>query len=397
MNRILFCSPVPLDARLGMGKHWLELAEAFRQLAWDAQIVGPEDIAGGPISVSHDSFPLLLRNFLRRIAAAYDVVEYDHAYLPYPRSDFPPKPLFVARCMLLQHDLLTSALPSPPSLTSWLRHALSARRRRRWLSRVVALTDATVRQADVTAVSNDRDAIALARHGAEPDSIVISPPGLTAQRVRDFASLPDGVPERPVVGFVGTFDPRKGMREFPELVDRVAREVPGVTFRLLGTAGMVRDAHGVRRCFPRRMWPRLEIHPRYEPDELPGLLAGVSVGVFPTRVEGFGYGLLEMLASAIPVVAYDAAGPGAILTPELVVPIGDVTALISRVNRLLADPARLLATRRWARRRAMQFTWARIGERTARAYENQLAQRAACGSGGSARNNLVRRPDGVLR
>ena len=92
----------------------------------------------------------------------------------------------------------------------------------------------------------------------------------------------------------------------PILVDRVVRQVPGVIFRLLGTAGLVRDADGVRRYFPRRLWPRLEICPRYDPNELPGLLAGVSIGVFPSRVEGSPYGVLEMLAWAIPVIAYDA-------------------------------------------------------------------------------------------
>jgi glycosyltransferase involved in cell wall biosynthesis len=375
-----------------MGRHWVELAEAFRQLAWDVQIVGPDEIAGRPLRVDQESFSPVLRNFLRRSAAPYDVVEYDHAYLPYSRSDFPPEPLFVARCMLLHHDLLKIPLPPAPGLSSWLRYALRARRRRRWFRRVVALTDATVRQADVTTVSNDRDAIALARHGAALDRIVVSPPGMTPKRLREFAGVCEALPELPVVGFVGTFDPRKGMREFPELVDRVAREVPGVTFRLLGTAGLVRDAQGVRRCFPRRLRPRLDIHPRYEPDELPGLLAGVSVGVFPSRVEGFGYGLLEMLASAIPVVAYDAAGPSAILTPELIVPIGDIVALSGRVSRLLADPARLEAARRWARIRASQFTWDRIGEQTARAYGDRLTQRAASRSRGSAPNDLDERP-----
>jgi glycosyltransferase involved in cell wall biosynthesis len=379
MKRILFCSPVPLDRRLGMGRWWLELAEAFRQLDWEAQIAGPDEVAGGPIRVSQETFPPVLRNFLHRNAAGYDVVEYDHAYLPYSRSDFAPCPLFVARCMLLHHDFLNAPLPPRPGLASWLRHALRARRRRRWVAQVVAQTDTTVRQADLTAVGNDRDAIALVRHGAEPTRIVVSPPGLTAQRLRDFAALPADVPERPVVGFVGTFDPRKGMREFPEIVDRVACQVAGVRFRLLGTAGLVPDADGVRRSFPRRLRQLLEIYPRYEPDELPRLLAGVSIGVFPSRVESFGYGVLEMLAAAIPVIAYDAAGPSAMLAPEFIVPIGALGAMTCCVNRLLADPGRLQAARGWARSRAAQFTWDRVGEQTVRAYEDRLAQRAAPG------------------
>jgi len=224
-------------------------------------------------------------------------------------------------------------------------------------------------------VSNDRDAEALVKNGADKDRIAVLPLGITAERLRQFATVSVGVPDRPVVGFVGTFDPRKGMCEFPDLVDRVARQVPGVTFRLLGTAGMVRDADGVRRYFPRRLWPRLEIYPRYDPNELPGLLAGVSIGVFPSRVEGSPYGVLEMLASAIPVIAFDAPGPNVMLTPDFLVPVGDTTALASGVIGLFADPAGLQVARRWARSRALEFNWERIGEETARVYENRLAQR----------------------
>ncbi len=375
MKRILFCSPVPVDPRLGMAKLCLELAESLRGVGWETHAVGPDEIAGGPTLASPETFPTALRDYLRRNAAGYDVIEYDHAYLPYPRSDFAPGPLFVARCMLLHHHFLTTPLPPAPGLQSWLRHALNARRRRRWLTRVVAQTDATVRHADLTIVSNDRDAAALVRNGADPDRIAVLPLGLTSQRLRQFAAVPDVVPDRPVVGFVGTFDPRKGMREFPSLVGRVARRVPGVTFRLLGTAGLVRDADGVRRYFPRRLWPRLEIYPRYDPNELPSLLAGVSIGVFPSRVESFGYGVLEMLASSIPVIAFDAPGPNVILTPEFLVPIGDSTTLASRVIDLFADPAGLQVARRWARNRALKFNWERIGEQTARAYEDRLAQR----------------------
>lgn len=210
---------------------------------------------------------------------------------------------------------------------------------------------------------------------------------MTAKRRRQFAAVPDALPERPVVGFVGTFDPRKGMCEFPDLVDRVARQVPGVTFRLLGTAGLVRDADGVRRYFPRGLWPRFEIYSRYDPDELPGLLAGVSIGQVPSRVESFGYGLLEMLASAIPVIAYVAAGPNVMLTPEFLVPIGDTATLTSRVNGLFADPAGLQVARRWARSRALEFTRERIGERTARTYEDRLAQRTGPDRRGSGLGN----------
>lgn len=374
MKRILFCSPVPLDPRLGVGKHWLELVDSFRGLGWEARAVGPDEIAGLPTRATMETFPPVLRDYLRRTAADYDVVEYDHAYLPFPRSDFPPGPLFVARCMLLHHHFLTTPIPLAPRLRSWVSHALNARRRRRWLGRMVAQTDVTVRNADLTVVSNDRDAAALVRNGADLERIAVLPLGLSRERLRQFAAVPDAVPDRPVVGFVGTFDPRKGMCEFSGLVDRVARQVPGVTFRLLGTAGLVPDADGVRRYFPRRLWPRLGIVPRYDPDDLPGLLAGVSVGVFPSRVESFGYGVLEMLAAAVPVIAYDAPGPHVMLSPEFLVPVGAVGELADRAAALLVDPILLLAHRRAARERSRCFDWEDIACRTADRYRAELAR-----------------------
>ena len=112
---------------------------------------------------------------------------------------------------------------------------------------------------------------------------------------------------------------------------------------------MVPDADSVRGYFSRRLWPRLEIYPRYDPNELPGLLDGVSVGVFPSRVEGFGFGVLEMLAAAVPVIAYDAPGPHAMLPGDFRVGVGDDDGMAAKVAGLLADPARLSEARRWAR------------------------------------------------
>lgn len=368
MSRILFCSQVPLDPRLGMGKHWLEMAESFRGLGWEARVVGPDEIAGGPTGASPESFPSVLRDYLRCNASNYDVVEYDHAYLPFPRSEFPPGPLFVARCMLLHHHFISTKIPAIPGLWPGIRHALNAGRRRRRLERIVAQTDATVRHADLTVVSNDRDAAALVRNGADPSRIAVLPLGLTSGRLRQFAAAPDVVPGRPVVGFVGTFDPRKGMREFPGLVERIASRVPGVTFRLLGTAGLVPDDVGVLRHFPRRLRPLLHIRPRFDPEELPVLLTGVSVGVFPSRVESFGYGVLEMLAAAVPVIAYDAPGPDVMLPEKYRVPAGAVGEMAGRICDLLADPGRLRAARLWARGRAADFDWGVIAARTSDLY-----------------------------
>lgn len=370
--RILFCSHVPLDPRLGVPKHYLELAASFQSLGWDSRVVGPETISGG----SSEGFPNALRTYLQVEADQWDVIEYDYAGLPFPRSDFPARPLMVARVMLLAHHFLTTLIPPRPRLRSRIGHLLAGWRRRGRIWAEVRSGDETVRQADLTVVSNDRDAAALAAHGADPARIAVHPPGLSAERRRAFDAVSATIPAGPpVIAFVGTFDPRKGLREFPELVRRVLTAVPGVRFRLLGTAGMVPDAAGVLAHFPRAFRPAVEVRPRFEPAELPALLAECSVGVFPSRIESFGYGVLEMQAAALPVVAYDAPGPHIQLPPALRVPVGDVRGMAERVVGLLANPARLTVERAQARERSGQFSWDEIAARTAETYLRAARER----------------------
>ena len=372
--RILFCCPTPVTLTLGASKVYLEAAEGFRRAGWQVVVIGPEEVAGGPPG---DMFtqPPRLREYLRRHASEFDVVEYEHHQLPFPRSDFPSGSLFVARSMLLTHTLASARIPPRPVFRARLGRLLKGWWERRRLGQMVRQADLTLEAADLINVCNTTERDTLVAHGHPADKICTFPFGLFPERLAAFLSDARVLPNPLVVGFVGTFDPRKGMCEFPALVDRVVCRNPEVTFRLLGTAGMVPDADGVRGYLPRRLWPRLEIYPRYDPNELPGLLAGVSVGVFPTRIEGFPFGVLEMLAAAVPVIAYDAPGPNVMLPPEYLVPVGSVGDLADRVCDLLADPDRLRAARLWARGRAASFDWERVAMDTARVYLDKQAGR----------------------
>ena len=165
----------------------------------------------------------------------------------------------------------------------------------------------TLREADLVNVTNHDDRAELARRGFDARKIEVIPHGLTRERLASFAAVSPAAPATPRVAFVGTFDARKGGADFPEIVRRVVAGVPGCKFRLLGT--QYRGSDEVMRFFPRALRPSIEVHPRFDPAELPGLLSDCSLGVFPSYFEAFGFGVLEMLAASLPVVAYDAPGP----------------------------------------------------------------------------------------
>lgn len=378
--RLLLCCHLPLTRALGGAKVFVEIADAMRGIGWTVDLVGPETYAPGlDMLRGREALGGLagsLRAYLRRHSGDYDVVDYSHEYLPFARTDFPSRPLFVARSVLLVQHLDRGLIPRSRSLRNLVGALLHGRSRRRDQHELVDRAQRTVKGADLVNVSNAADREELVRRGVADEKVVVLPYGLSDERMAALAGTRTGSSTTPVVAFVGTFDYRKGALDFAQIVARVRQDVPDVTFRLIGTQGLFSAERDVRRHFPRPLQSHIEVVPSFEPETLPGLLDGCSVGVFPSYLEGFGFGVLEMLAAGLPVVAYDAPGPPEMLPREYLVPPGDARAMGHAVAGLLRDPNRLKAAQAWAGRRAGDFRWVGVASRTADAYQAHQARRA---------------------
>lgn len=373
--RILLCPSTPISPELGASKVYIEVAEGFRRLGWDCTLAGPEEVALPRPPGDIFQQPERLRSYLLAHAADYDVVEFEHHQLPFPRRTFPSRPLLVARSVLLSLTQLAAGFPSVPNLRGRLRRLVRSGAWRRRMERIVEQTNRTFAGADLVNVCNthERDAVLAAGHVA--DKVVVLPFGLFRERLDELSPAP-AAPE-PIIAYVGTFDPRKGMNEFPALVREVLAVHPTAQFRLLGTAGLVSTSAEVLAFFPRSQRPHLTVTPRFKPSALPALLAGCSAGVFPSHCEGFPFAVLELLGAGLPVFAYDAPGAPMLLGPEFLAPRGDGVTLGRRLARLLSDPQGLGAARRAARARAEQFPWEASVRQTAELYASRVAQRSA--------------------
>jgi glycosyltransferase involved in cell wall biosynthesis len=374
--RILFCPSTPVSRRLGSSKVYIEIAEALAALGWTTSVVGPEEVAAPQPPADLFRQPGLLRDYLKRRAREFDVVEYEHHQLPYPRADFPPEVLFVARSVLLAHTQAATPLPAVPKLRARIVRLVRGDRSLPALRRSVENAERTMAAADLVNVSN-RDDFACVSAAGHAHKAILLPFGLTTTRRAELATAAERRSATPVVAFIGTFDPRKGMAEFSDIVETVLAARPDVRFKLLGTRGLVPDRAGVLSFFRRAVHANLEVVPAFEPAHTPGLLAGAWLGIFPSHVEGFPFSVLELLAAGLPVVAYRAPGPTMMLGDELLVPRGNGKELGRRVLALLADPGRLAELQAWALRRAAEFQWHDVAVATARVYEERLALRRA--------------------
>lgn len=377
--KILMLAQNRLSRKLGGPKVVLEVGDALRALGCDVTILGTDDVArelgeeptgdGAKIASQFD-------RFLRRCSGDFDVVDYDHGYLPFARSRYSANTLMVARSVLLTLHLREIRLPSD---TRWLRRlAQRVRWRKYWLQGRNALRRAeqTLREADLINVSNRDDVAFLTRRlGVTAEKIVEIPFGIPSVLAKRLSGIEAPPKSSASIIFVGTFDYRKGCLDLPRILTKVRATIPEATLTLLGARGLFSDPQKILSFFPEVDRSAVRLVMEYEPDDLPDLLSGHTAGVFPSYLEGFGIGVVEMMAAGIPVVAYAVPGPRSILDTSGLVAAGDRDALSVRILDFLAEDTDARGARRTrVQAQAQNFLWSMIGERTLATYEAHLSE-----------------------
>jgi len=193
----------------------------------------------------------------------------------------------------------------------------------------------------------------------------------------DAAALADfrrryGLGDGPVVLYVGTLQPRKGVGSLVEAFSRLARKHEDVT---LVVAGRVRPGYHPEFGSGRE---RVKVVGVVADWELPALYAASSVMVSPSLYEGFGLTVVEAMACGCPVVALKAGAlPEVAGDSALLLDSQDSAALCEAIERLLADRRFWLEMRRRGLERARRFSWTRAASLTSAVY------REALGGGGA--------------
>lgn len=184
-----------------------------------------------------------------------------------------------------------------------------------------------------------------------------------AARLRRELGLPDG----PLLGFVGRLTREKGLQELFSAYARVLVAHPSTSLVIVGPVDRDRDdsfdAVTAAGAFP-------NVRLLGQRDDVPDLLRAMSLLVHPSYREGLPVVLMEAAAAGIPAVATAIRGCRDVVTDAetgLLVPPHDDVALARAIERLLCDEQEASRMGRTARRRAEQ----RFG--IDRAYQANLA------------------------
>jgi glycosyltransferase involved in cell wall biosynthesis len=384
--KILMCCHLPLRPDLGGSKVYLEAAEAYRRHGHEVDLVGIDTIVDAvgwgerrfnlmddSLRVQH--FPKLLKRYILEKQDSYDIIEYEYLYLPFERADFSGDVVLVARSVLLLQHLQGLELPRFGGLRALAGIFFREPARRRDLQGRLNQSFECLSQADLVNVPNRRDRALLENLGLDSGKIVVQPYGLSEKRweeLRAFGERRRGHEGglHPKLVFVGTFDNRKGGVEMPRIFSELLGDHPSLKFLLLGTAGQFPDAQGVLSRFPRDLWPKIEVRPKFDNRELGDLVADCSVGIFPSHLESFGFGPLELMAAGIPTACYDVPGPPEYTPPELLAPRGDAAALRKILSRLLSDPDFHRSCLESMRASTAPFVWEQTVEPTLETYDH---------------------------
>jgi glycosyltransferase involved in cell wall biosynthesis len=278
------------------------------------------------------------RDHVRRNASHFDVIDAHHGNLPFTKRELDFGGVVAARTGGFFPFYREFERYSKRRWPGRARGKLLARPLRWWESfRIAPIYRRSLEAADLIFLQNhDEYQYVKDFWGLSRKSLVL-PCGLSSERAEALAAVRRPTSARPEIVFIGYWSLRKGSGDWAAIIARIRAQMPAIRCAFLGTAF---TSEHVLRDLGLHSAEGIRVVPSYDYAELPGLLSTPTVGAFPSYIEGFGLGVLEMLAAGLPTVAYDVPGPREMLQrldPSLLVPAGNPVALADRVVELLTS------------------------------------------------------------
>jgi glycosyltransferase involved in cell wall biosynthesis len=227
------------------------------------------------------------------------------------------------------------------------------------------------RRADLALFLNRYDlSYAVRELGVNPERARIVANGIP----EDFLNLPfeatSAAQDKPIrIALIASYILRKGLKYALPALNAILTRHPQVQVAYLGTGC---PANQVLVDYDPSVRGRVKVVPRYARTELPALLKGYQIKLFPTLMEGFSLALVEAMACGLAPIVTSTPGPLEIVQDGhdgLVVPVRDSRAMERALERLITDRALLDKLRRNAHAKVQAYSWSQIAQQRLQLYE----------------------------
>jgi D-inositol-3-phosphate glycosyltransferase len=228
-------------------------------------------------------------------------------------------------------------------------------------------------------------------YGVDPVRIEIVPCGVDISifrpQDRQQARRRLGLPEGPILLFIGRLQPLKGIDTLLRCTRVVRRRHDDIKVLIVGGGVDSDDPHErqererlhtlVRQLDLARHVQFIDAQPQ---EQLAYYYAASDVLVMPSHYESFGMVVLEAMACGTPVVASHVGGLASTVLPGqtgFLAPVGNVQAFARSVEQLISTPELWQSMSKAAHLRAQAYTWPRIMKRTLQLYRGLQRQYTA--------------------
>jgi glycosyltransferase involved in cell wall biosynthesis len=282
-----------------------------------------------------------------------------------------------AGTVLTIHDMTTHLFPEWHVATNTAMHAAKERFAATRANQIVAVSEATKRDV-VQHLDVPPERVSVVYEAAD-ERFRPHTPDEIAPVVERYGLRPGGY-----ILSVGTLEPRKN---YEWLVEAYALSVE-CSATVASSAGVPKPINGLPELViaggrgwgfepilaaPERFGVAGRVHflGKVPDEDLPALMAGASLFVYPSLYEGFGLPPLEAMASGVPVVVAKSSS-----LPEVIGDAGvlcdprDPADIAQRMTEVLGNPQLATRLREAGLRRAAQFSWGRTARETLAVYES---------------------------
>jgi glycosyltransferase involved in cell wall biosynthesis len=229
----------------------------------------------------------------------------------------------------------------------------------------------SLREADLALFSNRIDLkYAVERLNVQPQRAATFVNGVPEELIGlPYEATPIDDMDTIRIAQLGSYIPRKGVRYGAQALNQILTRHSQVMISFLGTGCTEAEVYN---DFEPSIRDRVKVIPRYSRDDLPTLLQGHHIKLFPTLSEGFSVALVEAMACGLLPVTTMTPGAMEIVSDKvngLLIPPRNSQAIVESLERLIYDRTYLEQLRRQSYQTAQNYSWKKIAAINLALYE----------------------------